>query len=67
MAIVRAVTGLGRSLGIPITADGVETSDQMTLLRSEGCNEVQGHLVSPALAATEVDKMLSNGRLRVVA
>ena len=67
MAIVRAVTGLGRSLGIPITADGVETSDQMTLLRSEGCNEVQGHLVSPALPASEVDKMLSNGRLRVVA
>ncbi len=67
MAIVRAVTGLGKSLGISITADGVETSDQMTLLRAEGCSEVQGRLVSPALPATDVDKMFSNGHLRVVA
>ena len=67
MAIVRAVTGLGRSLGIPITADGVETSDQMTLFRSEGCSEVQGHLVSPPLLASEVDKMFPKERLYVVA
>jgi diguanylate cyclase (GGDEF)-like protein/PAS domain S-box-containing protein len=67
MAIVRAVTGLGRSLGISTTAEGVETSEQLALLRSEGCNEVQGYLFSPARPAAEVDKMLSKRRLRVVA
>jgi diguanylate cyclase (GGDEF)-like protein/PAS domain S-box-containing protein len=66
MAIVRAVTALGRSLGISTTAEGVETAEQLSLLRSEGCNEVQGFLFSPALPAAEVEKMLRR-RLRVVA
>jgi predicted signal transduction protein with EAL and GGDEF domain len=66
MAIVRAVTGLGRSLGISTTAEGVETAEQLSLLRSEGCNEVQGFLFSPALPAADVEKMLRR-RPRVVA
>jgi EAL domain-containing protein (putative c-di-GMP-specific phosphodiesterase class I) len=66
MAIVRAVTGLGRSLGISTAAEGVETAEQLLLLRSEGCNEVQGFLFSPALPAAEIEKMLRR-RLRVVA
>ncbi len=66
MAIVRAVTGLGRSLGISTTAEGVETREQLSLLRAEGCNEVQGFLFSPALPAAEVEKMLRR-RLRIVA
>jgi EAL domain-containing protein (putative c-di-GMP-specific phosphodiesterase class I) len=67
MAIVRAVTGLGKSLGISTTAEGVETKEQLALLRSEGCTEVQGYLFSPPRPATEVESMLSKGRLRVVA
>lgn len=67
MAIVRAVTGLGKSLGMSTTAEGVETSEQLALLRMEGCNEVQGYLFSPPRPAAEVEKMLSRGRLRVVA
>ena len=67
MAIVRAVTGLGKSLGISTTAEGVETSEQLALLRLEGCTEVQGYLFNPARPAAEVEKMLSKGRLRVVA
>ncbi len=67
MAIVRAVTGLGRSLGISTTAEGVETTEQLALLRTEGCTEVQGYLFSPPRPAAEVEKMLSEGRLRVVA
>jgi EAL domain-containing protein (putative c-di-GMP-specific phosphodiesterase class I) len=67
MAIVRAVTGLGKSLGISTTAEGVETNEQLTLLRSEGCTEVQGFLFSPPRPAADVEKMLSHGGLRVVA
>jgi diguanylate cyclase (GGDEF)-like protein len=41
-AIIRAVIALGRSLDIRVLAEGVETNDQLNVLRSEGCNEVQG-------------------------
>lgn len=67
MAIVRAVTGLGKSLGIPTTAEGVETSEQLALLRSEGCDEVQGFHFSAPRPAADVERMLSAGRLRIVA
>jgi EAL domain-containing protein (putative c-di-GMP-specific phosphodiesterase class I) len=64
MAIVRAVTGLGRSLGIATTAEGVETSEQLDLLRSEGCDEVQGYLFSPPRPALEVETMLTTGKFQ---
>jgi diguanylate cyclase (GGDEF)-like protein len=67
MAIVRAVTGLGKSLGISTTAEGVETNEQLALLRAEGCTEVQGYLYSPPRPAEDVESMLSTGRPRIVA
>ena len=51
VAIVRAISGLGRSLNITTTAEGVETVDQLAWLRAEGCNEVQGFLFSAARPA----------------
>lgn len=43
-AIVRAIVGLGRSLNLPILAEGVETEAQHAYLVQEGCDEVQGYL-----------------------
>jgi EAL domain-containing protein (putative c-di-GMP-specific phosphodiesterase class I) len=60
MAIVRAVTGLGRSMGIAIVAEGVETMEQLSFLRSEGCSEVQGFLFNRPRPAQDVEKMLSD-------
>jgi diguanylate cyclase (GGDEF)-like protein/PAS domain S-box-containing protein len=58
VAIVRAISGLGRSLNITTTAEGVETTDQLDWLRNEGCNEVQGFLFSAAKPAAEIDGLL---------
>ncbi|MDB5533653.1 MAG: bifunctional diguanylate cyclase/phosphodiesterase [Hyphomicrobiales bacterium] len=44
--IVRAVLGLGRGLGLPVLAEGVETSAEMKFLRDEHCQEVQGYFVA---------------------
>ncbi|WP_417692521.1 putative bifunctional diguanylate cyclase/phosphodiesterase [Roseibium sp.] len=44
-AIIRAILALGKSLDIPVLAEGIETSEQMELLRAEGCDEGQGFLL----------------------
>ena len=59
LAIVRAISGLGRSLKITTTAEGVETTDQLDWLRAEGCNEVQGFLFSAAKPGSEIAGLLS--------
>ena len=47
-AIVRAIVSLGSSLGIKITAEGVETESDLAYLKAEGCTEGQGYLFSKA-------------------
>jgi diguanylate cyclase (GGDEF)-like protein/PAS domain S-box-containing protein len=62
IAIIHAVSGLGASLGMMTTVEGVETKKQLELVRAEGCTEVQGFLFSRPQPASEVPRMLS--RLR---
>src|SRR6202008_4656278 len=47
-AIVRSIVSLGQGLGVTITAEGVETEDELGRLRGEGCHEGQGFLFSRA-------------------
>ncbi|MCJ2039136.1 EAL domain-containing protein [Methylobacterium sp. J-059] len=58
-AIIRAIAGLGKSLGMTTVAEGVETADQMERIRAEGCTDVQGYLISKPVPASEVLKFLS--------
>jgi diguanylate cyclase (GGDEF)-like protein len=67
MAIVRAVAGLGHSLGIVTTAEGVETREQLDLLRREGCTQAQGYLFSRPRPAAEVESMMSGATDAAVA
>jgi EAL domain-containing protein (putative c-di-GMP-specific phosphodiesterase class I) len=53
-AIVGAIIGLGRSLDIKTTAEGVETADQLTLLRAAGCQLAQGFLFSRPVPLAEL-------------
>jgi len=64
LAIISAMIGLGRSLGMTTTAEGIETETQLEAVRSLGCQEVQGYLFSPPLPASGIDALL--GAVRVV-
>ena len=59
LAIVKAIVVLGETLGLQIVAEGVENKDQLQLLRSLGCNLIQGYLVSKPLTASEMEALLS--------
>ncbi|WP_245415098.1 sensor domain-containing protein [Aureimonas flava] len=58
-AILRAVAGLGTSLGMAITAEGVETADQLARIRQERCTHVQGYLTGRPMAANLVAAFLT--------
>jgi EAL domain-containing protein (putative c-di-GMP-specific phosphodiesterase class I) len=55
VAIVDAVTALGRGLNILTTAEGVETEEQFSLLRAAGVDQVQGFLFSHPCSALEIE------------
>jgi diguanylate cyclase (GGDEF)-like protein len=67
--IVRAVIGLGTSLGMTTTAEGVETEAQLAHLRAEGCDEVQGYLISRPVPVSQVGEVIQrwNGAARAIA
>jgi EAL domain-containing protein (putative c-di-GMP-specific phosphodiesterase class I) len=65
VAIIRAVTRLGSSLGMTTTAEGVETEQQLEILRAEGCVQVQGYLFSRPKPLKEIPTMLRELRPRI--
>jgi diguanylate cyclase (GGDEF)-like protein/PAS domain S-box-containing protein len=58
MAIVRAVIGLGHSLGVPVLAEGVETAQQRDFLFEVGCSAIQGYLSGKPLPAAAYGHLL---------
>jgi predicted signal transduction protein with EAL and GGDEF domain len=61
-AIVRAVAGLADRLGMTTTAEGVETREQLDLVRNLGCTDVQGFYYSPPVPVRELSKFLVRRR-----
>lgn len=58
-AVVQAVAGMGRNLGIVITAEGVEDRAQLDAVRRLGCHEAQGYHVSRPIPAAEVPALIA--------
>ncbi len=58
-AIARAVLLLGKALRMSIVAEGVENDDQLTFLRTNGCDEVQGYLFAAPVAYEEASRWLA--------
>jgi diguanylate cyclase (GGDEF)-like protein/PAS domain S-box-containing protein len=58
-AIIRAVVGLARELNMETTAEGVETHDELTLVRELGCSLVQGFIYGKPMPAEEAGKLIT--------
>ncbi len=59
-AILKAVSGLGTSLGMAITAEGVETAEQLARIRGQRCTHVQGFLTGRPMAIDQVSGFIAN-------
>jgi diguanylate cyclase (GGDEF)-like protein/PAS domain S-box-containing protein len=62
VAITRAIVSMAHSLGFRVIAEGIETEDQETFLRGEGCDEGQGYLFSKPLPAADFEAWLAARR-----
>jgi len=69
LAIIRAVAGLGKGLGMLTTAEGIETEEQLRILREAGYGEMQGHLFSDPRPAGDIPGLFErlDGRRAAVA
>ena len=61
-AITSAIIAMANSLHLNVLAEGVETEEQLTFLRAQGCNEIQGYSFSKPLTAEDFEQLLLEGR-----
>jgi diguanylate cyclase (GGDEF)-like protein len=59
-ALVEGIVGLGKNLGMVTVAEGVENYAQLEMVRAFGCAEAQGFYFSPAVAPSEVERLLND-------
>ena len=66
LAIVSAILGLAKELGLCAVAEGVETEGQLAILCEKGCDMVQGYLLGRPVAAEEWSRRVEQGEWRLV-
>ncbi|MHB8573783.1 MAG: EAL domain-containing protein, partial [Dehalococcoidia bacterium] len=59
--IVQAISALATALGMDVTAEGIETEEQLVRVRALDCDRGQGYLFSKPAPACEVELLLQNG------
>jgi diguanylate cyclase (GGDEF)-like protein len=59
-AIIRAIVGLGAALEMTVIAEGVETSEQFSIIQSEGCAEAQGYFFAMPKSAKDIRSQFSS-------
>ena len=59
VAVTRAIIAIGHGLGLTVVAEGVESEEQFEVLKQEGCDEVQGFLISPPIPSEQFTSWLS--------
>jgi diguanylate cyclase (GGDEF)-like protein len=64
-AIAQAIISMGKALGMTVVAEGVETTEQETFLRSHGCDEMQGFLFSKPASPEQMAGLLRSSPLLV--
>jgi EAL domain-containing protein (putative c-di-GMP-specific phosphodiesterase class I) len=64
-AIARAVIAMGKSMGLRVIAEGVETMEQKAFLTLERCDEIQGFIDGPPLPAEQMTAILRNRLARI--
>lgn len=57
--ILQATMAFAKALSLPVTAEGIETVEQMNLLRLAGSDSLQGYLFGRPVSAREIDKIAS--------
>jgi EAL domain-containing protein (putative c-di-GMP-specific phosphodiesterase class I) len=57
-AIAQAIISMGKALGMTVVAEGVENAEQEAFLRTHGCDEMQGFLISKPLPARQMAELL---------
>jgi diguanylate cyclase (GGDEF)-like protein len=62
-AIASAVVAMAHSLKLRVVAEGVETEGQLAFLRAQGCDAIQGYLVSPPVVLSELQALTRRGCL----
>ena len=63
--IAHAIINLGHTLGLEIVSEGVETKEQLELLRQQGCDIIQGYFISKPMPADEVPAFLKKAETTV--
>jgi len=61
-AVVQAIIGLGKAMGLTVTAEGVETEEQLDILGVDQCNEVQGYFMSRPIDKVAFARLLQDSR-----
>ncbi len=63
LAVAQGVIALAHNLRLGVTAEGVESEEQLRILRRYGCDQFQGYLASKPIVADEFRDMLEKGPL----